>query len=192
MNLPTTISRQSLAKLALPDESHAVRVILKKVANNAPYLVRGKARRYLFERNPDAKAHCLDIPVSLWMQDVNVFHGYRPGTSIPVDLKPTITLPFMIHVVPWKGAASPAPAAQGSALAQIRRLLAGFNPPPAVLAALDLADAGQVDALEAHVDKVLDLRANATPEETPAQAKARKMREAKAAKKAAQPQLQPA
>jgi hypothetical protein len=106
MNLPSTISRQALAKLSFPEETHAVRVILKKVANNAPYLVRGKTRRYLFERNPEAKAHCLDIPVSIWMQDVDKFNGYRPGTSIPEDLKPTISLPFMMHVVPWKSVAS--------------------------------------------------------------------------------------
>jgi hypothetical protein len=119
MNIPNTLSRQTLASLA-PDDTHCVRVILKKVANNAPYLVRGRTRKYLFERNPEVKAHALDIPVSVWMQGANESRGYRPGISIPEDLKPTMQMPYVIHVVERKAArqasaASDAPAEQAEA-----------------------------------------------------------------------------
>jgi hypothetical protein len=197
MRLPASLDRRNLAQFAAPNETHAVRVVLQKVANSAPYLVRGRLRRYIFERNPEVGAHCLDIPVSVWMANLPKGGSYRQNESIADDLRPTIQLPFIIHVVPWKGAKvsnDPPP----SVWPAVHKILAFFNPPTVVEKALNLAEAGNAAALDALAVEIAQTRRNpeAPPtevpaaDETPAQARARKMREAKAAKKAAN--LQPA
>lgn len=191
MIVPTFIDRKVAAQLAAPDETHAVRVILQKVANPGAYRLRCRLRSYLFERNPDVRAHALDIPVSLWMQGVP-----KPGqpanrnTSISDDLKPTAQLPLVIQIVPWKGATG---RMGKTAVELIESIVAKFNPPPELRKALQLAKAGDLATLESMArvvpvpeppEVVPPAAEAAEAEETPAQAKARKMREAKAAKKA--------
>lgn len=110
MNIPNFIDRRTLAKMAAPDETHCVRVILQKVSNSAPYTVRSRLRRYVFERNGLAGCHVLDVPVSVWMQGVPTSGPYRQNPSISDDLQPTVQLPFTIQVIPWKAKVQAPPA----------------------------------------------------------------------------------
>lgn len=143
MNIPNFIDRRAAAKMAAPDETHCVRVILQKVSNSAPYTVRSRLRRYLFERDGLAGCHVLDVPVSAWMAGTPASGPYRPNPSIASDLQPTAQLPFTIQVIPFKA-----------------------------------------KALQAAPVVIEEAPPGEEVEETPAAARMRKMREAKAAKKA--------
>jgi hypothetical protein len=192
MKAPTFLDRRTLAKMAAPDETHCVRVILQKVSNSAPYTYRSALRRYLFERDGILGAHILDIPVSLWMAEIPTSGPYRKNASVSDDLKPTQATPFTIQVIPWKGAKAPA-VANPDCLPLLREIVSSFNPPPAILTALQLTEEGNLESLEVLAGTVRIFKANPPPvknpaaepaaELSPAAARMRKMREAKAAKK---------
>ena len=188
MKIPALLDRRTLSKMASPDETHCVRVILQKVSNPAPYTVRGRIRRYLFERNQQLCSHILDVPVSIWMAEVPNNGPHRQNPSVSDDLKPTMQLPFTIQVIPW-GNATPATTATAPDVFPLVRQVAQKLEAPAIMRkAIDLAAAGDVDGLRALLAGGPDKQPE-PPTESPAAARMRKMREAKAAKKA---QLQPA
>lgn len=210
MNIPAIISKNTLAPLGKAD-THAVRVILHDVHNPSPSRIRCRNRQYLFERDGVLMAHALDIPMSVWMEGVGKGR-FRDNRAVCDDFR-EVKQKFTVQIVEIN-----APTASGNVLPELRRLLTALNAPDDVERAFAMIDAGaNAEELSAYVDRIISKldseptiesiitqhhaeeqakldAANAKtadPEvaETPAQAKARKMREAKAAKKA---QLQPA
>jgi hypothetical protein len=186
MTLPNTITSGALAALAAPEETHAVRVVLHKVSSQVPYRLRSKLRTYVFEKDREHGGHVLDVPASVWMDRANQ-SARRGEGAICNDLQPSINLPLTVLIVPWGKAAKV--SNDTACLPVLRKILSFFNPPPVVLKALDLAESNSLPELEALAAKIEADRTKPVEagEETPAQARARKMREAKAAKKELQP-----
>lgn len=189
MNVPNFIDRRTLAKMAAPNETHCVRVILQKVSNSAPYTVRSRLRRYQFERDGIAGCHVLDIPVSVWMLGTPTSGPYRANPSISSDLQPTIQLPFTIQVIPWvaKGASTITTESQETASDAPESVAQADDPTapePAQSPSGDPKPAAQADDVaSADDDQESDTPAPSV-EESPTDARMRKMRDAKAAKKA--------
>ena len=187
MNIPNHITREVLATLAAPDETHAVRVVLSKVTSSVPYKLRSKLRSYVFEKDRELGVHVLDVPVSVWMCGIN-YRARRGEGAICQDLQPSMQLPLTVLVIPW-GNATPATTATAPDVFPLVRQVAQKLEAPAIMRkAIDLAAAGDVDGLRALLAGGPDKQPE-PPTESPAAARMRKMREAKAAKKA---QLQPA
>lgn len=185
MNIPAIISKKTLAQLGTSD-THAVRVILHDVHNPSACRLRCRNRQYVFERNGALMAHSLDIPMSVWMEGVGKGR-FRDNRAVCDDFR-DVSQKHTIHVVTLANVPA---ASEAGYLNQLRRLLSGLGAPDEVRQAFDLIDSGaSSEDFEEFVMGTLSVPA-AKPEadETPAQARARKMREAKAAKKA---QLQPA
>jgi hypothetical protein len=102
MKLPQTIDKRALAALA-PQDTHAVRVIVRRVANQTPYRVRGKMHHYLVEWDFVLQAHILDIPESVWMHDFPP-GPYRDNASISHDIqgcRSVQSAPLVFLLVPY-------------------------------------------------------------------------------------------
>jgi len=179
MNPPLQINKATLRGLASPEETHAMRIVLHDVSNSSPYRLRCNRRQYLFEKDGILGKHVLDIPASVWMAGVQPGR-WRPNFSISEDLRTANNCPFSIQIIPWKGAqAVPAPAAQADYLKPLRTLLSNLGAPEVVVKAFGLIDAGDLEGLQA----LAQLSATSSSEDAAA-ARAAKMREAKARKKA--------
>jgi hypothetical protein len=170
MNLPTVISKAVLAGLAAPNETHAVRVLLHAVNNQSQFRLRSRSRSYLFDKCGIVGRHMLEIPVSVWMAD-SPTKNFRENKSISEDFRTANNCPYSIQIVPWKGA-----AAESHFLPILREILAAIDAPPVVKEAFKLIDAGNLGELQ---DLVAFLKSAPTAD------RMKKMREAKAAKKAA-------
>jgi hypothetical protein len=189
-NLPNFLDRRTLASLAAPDETHAVRVIARKISSPVAYRHRGKARTYLFEKDGIIQAHVLDVPVSVWMRDVPG-GPYRANASISEDLAPTMNVPLTFQVIQWgeaKPAAPAAPPASATTIEELREIAKVLGAPPVMIEAIEHHAAGNANELAVILGR-LNAPSPATHpegevEETPAEARARKMREGKAKKKA--------
>lgn len=179
MNIPNFLDRKTLAAMAAPGETHAVRVILLKVNNSSAYRLRSRLRQYLFERDGTLGAHVLDIPQSVWMagQPQGV---YRDNPSISHDLQPTVVIPLVIQVIPWAGAeTAEAPAETNEPAVDLipilGDLLEKLNAPPVMTEALDVMRDGNAEAFRAFVDSVelhKDAPANPAAPQAPAEASA--------------------
>lgn len=99
-NHPKLITAEHLAARAAADESMAVRVVLRNVLNHRGFTLHGRSNhRYLFKVNASVNAHCLDFPVSVWMENkAFIAHDLmdHPG-------RPHIVL----LVVPWQSPVDP-------------------------------------------------------------------------------------
>lgn len=165
--LPAIISASALRAIPTED-THAVRIILLNSTGSTQYTLRGVGRRkgkYILEKDGTSGRHVLDIPVSIWNQDIPQGR-YQDNTSIAHDLlaKPQPLIPFVTMIVPWNGARSK--AADASApdfFTPLRDLLVKLVPPPVVQHALNLAATGDIEALKAFVDSVSDDHAVALP-----------------------------
>lgn len=162
MNLPKIVTNELLASLAAPDETHCMRVLVRRVMNNSPFSIRGRHRTYQAVHVPDCGCHALDVPLSVWQGDI-VPGIYRENQSIAHDLQSTLapgSLPLVFMVLPWKGAKAVAPvadvpvASQGDVFGPLAELLAKFNTPPAIVEAFKLARDGQAGALRMFVDSL--------------------------------------
>lgn len=200
-NLPNIITAAALRVIPTAD-THAVRVILLSSASATQYTMRGIGRRkgkYLLERDAATGKHILDIPVSLWNQEIPTGR-YHDNNSIAHDLlaKPQPLMPFVTMIVPWSGTATSKPAS-ADFFTPLRDLLVKLVPPPIVQHALTLAETGDNAALVAFVNSVSENPAVALPrfpgdrieEKPPETPAAKRMREKRARDKAAK-DLQPA
>lgn len=140
MNLPPLITSAALRSMARPDETHAMRVIVRSVQNSRPYRLRGKRYHYLAERDPGSNVHCLDIPASVWM---NGFPQgtYRDNPSLAHDLQGNRAAvgmsPLLFGIVPWVHGDTPLVAPTSTAPAQDLNLLEAFDAFDALLADMD-------------------------------------------------------
>lgn len=187
MNIPAIISKNTLASLGKSD-THAVRIVLHDVHNPSPSRIRCRNRQYIFERDGVLMAHALDIPMSVWMAGVGKGR-FRDNRAVCDDFR-DVKQKFTVQVISLR---EDHQEEKGNPLVELFRLLAALNAPDEIFKAKELLEQGaSTQELSAYVDGVIG-RLDASPpvpvEENPAQARARKMREAKAAKKA---QLQPA
>lgn len=186
MHIPAIVSKATAAALASPTETHAVRVLLHSVANGGQFRLRCRSRQYLFDKCGLVGRHLLEIPLSVWMEG-SPTKSFRENKSISEDFRTANNCPFSIQVVPWKGT----PAVQNEQshfLPILREILRSIDAPPVVEEAFKLIDAGNLGEMQ---DLAEFLKATAKeappaadPGESPAAARMRKMREAKAAKKA--------
>lgn len=176
MKLPQTIDKRALAALA-PQDTHAVRVIVRRVVNQAPYRVRGKMHHYLFEWDFQLQAHILDVPQSAWMAEFPSSGPYRDNRSIAHDFqgnRSATMAPLVFLLVPWSGhvAGTEAAVTAGQATAPdfigpIREMLVKLQAPEVVLHALDLATGDSNAALLEYVAGIPDAEG-----ETPAEPEA--------------------
>jgi hypothetical protein len=84
---PKLINAEVLRNAASPTDTHAIRIELRGVPSNVPYRLSGKrGQTYLLHYAPEERAHILDFPVSIWMEDneavarnlLGVAHRTRP------------------------------------------------------------------------------------------------------------------
>jgi hypothetical protein len=193
MNIPEIITQSEIRALASPSETHAVRVILHEVPYPGQFRLRTLRRQYLFERDGIAEVHLLDIPVSVWMHDVPTGQ-LRDNTSISQDFRSAGAVKWSFQIVPLKGATPAIAAEQAHFLPLLREILRTIEAPPVVEEAFKLIDAGNLGELQ-DLAAFLKSTAKADGPSPAAAERARKMREAKAAKQAereATAKLQPA
>jgi hypothetical protein len=182
MNIPQLVSKSSLQAIDTSKDTHAVRVVLHDANNPGAYRLACHSRTYLFEKNSSIGKHSLDIPVSVWM------HGtaggrFQTAASISDDFRTASGASLSFQVIPLREAA--ATEGPGEVVALLRKLLSGIGAPAPVQHTFAMLEAGvSFQQIRKFVEDVLEAIDDEEPEETPAQAKARKMREAKAAKKA--------
>ena len=150
MNIPSSLSKSTIAQLACPD-TVAVRVLLHSVSNNGSARLRCRNRQYIFERSHETGCHILDIPMSIWMAGVNPGR-YRDQRSVCDDFRELPGAAFTIHLIGTAPEAA-APEAPG-ALAEIRRLLSALGAPEEVATAFNLA-AENPGSLAGYVDGIL-------------------------------------
>jgi hypothetical protein len=148
MNVPSLATTAVLARLARPDESMAMRVILRRVANTGPYTVHGKVRKYVFEYHHKIGAHVLDVPLSVWNSGIT--HGaYRDNPSIAHDIQATRSVhlaPLVIHPIPFGNGAVPAAlviaptedASMSASLAAFEVLCRAMDAPSEILEAMQI------------------------------------------------------
>lgn len=129
MNLPNLLDNKALAKLAAPDETITVRVIIRQVFNNKPYRLRGRTRHYLADHDPKLNVHVLDVPASVWMKDFPT-GTYKDNPSIAHDLQGNRMgagmVPLLFCVIPWKGAEETKTADKPAPDAGLAELLAAL------------------------------------------------------------------
>lgn len=131
MNLPKLVDRSWLAANAKPDEQWGVRLVLRTVANDKPYKVQGRVRQYVFTKNREANAHCLDVPLSIWQDGVGNTN-YRNNGSMAWDVQSTRTLsPIVVIVIPWQTAKVETPVVEAP-VAFDRPPVVEQLPPPAI------------------------------------------------------------
>lgn len=152
MNIPTLLDNRTLATLAAPDETMAMRVIVRAVHNSKPYRIRGRLRHYQAEHDPVLNVHVLDVPVSLWMKDFPT-GTYVQNPSIAHDIQGNRIgaglSPLLFSIIPWPGAkpqesAAAAATAESNAapLEAFRRLADVMGAPPVIMSSIDLLSSG--------------------------------------------------
>jgi len=167
-NLQKNVTNQTLAANAAPDETGMVRVIVRRVANKAPYTLRGRKRSYRAEFNQQAGAHCIDVPLSLWQGGVDG-GPYRDNDSVAHDImanRGSTMAPLVYLVLPWAGAERVLPSVLPSGLIAVppdafsrgvdifQDMLTRMNAPVEVIEALKLMREGHADALKLFVDSL--------------------------------------
>lgn len=207
MNIPRLVDNKILAALASPSDTLAVRVVVRRVSNLAPYRLHGKLRQYLAAYDRGLSAHCIDVPLSVWMADFPTSGAYRENSSIAHDLQGNRSqsmAPLVFLIVPFgNGAVLPMAQDTGAdavrVLNALRTLSEALGAPPLMSEAFDLAASGRpaeeiVKGLLETAFSAAEERAGLTPDDRAKPAntatavaaidRAAKMREAKAAKKA--------
>ena len=188
MNIPATVSKTTLQSLFSDKDTHAVRVILHDVNNSGVARFRCRLRTYLFERNGQVGKHALDIPISVWMFGATGSR-HEQERSVCNDFRTSKTIPYSIQVVPIRDSELRIPPTlEEQAVPLLRKLLSTLGAPDPVVEAFRHIEAGDIESLQTLVAKV---EAPETPrgEAETAKKKAtaermKKMREAKAKKKA--------
>ena len=202
MDIPQELTPAIAAHLSLPSDTQAMRVLVRGVANQNDYTLRGKRRRYILSYCPRMACHFIDIPMSLWSDGINPERQYEENQSVAHDIQHNS--PHMeslvVFPVPY-GNAEESPAADAPTAAAIappevldslRSLAQRFGAPEIMLEAIDLVKRGlnakaTCLALDSTSPETLAPEPEAPSENAE---RMRKLREAKAAKKAAK--LQPA
>lgn len=155
MTIPGTLSKTTISQLGCTD-SISVRILLHSVSNNGSARIRCRNRQYIFEKSHETGCHILDIPMSLWMHNVNPGR-YRAQGSICDDFRKLPGAEFTFHLVGSAPALEAAPAApvDPGVMAEIRRLLAALGAPSEVDQAFEIA-AENPAHLKGYVDAIIE------------------------------------
>lgn len=159
-SLPQVLSTSILSKLAAPEETHFVRVLLLRVNNTGVFRHRCKRRQYLFEKVGSAGGHVIDIPLSLWMDGMPRSGAYRDNPSICHDLQPTVAAPLVIQIHAYGTAESTEieTEQEGEPTADLTPILSDLltklGAPDVMHEAVELLRTGDADAFRAFVDSV--------------------------------------
>lgn len=177
-SIPTTIDSKTLAQLADPADTHAVRLIQRQVHNFSPYRINGKRYKYIFTHDSRIGAHVLDVPLSLWQGDVPK-GTYRDNLSICHDIQGnrSITLPPIVCVlIPLKEGVVEfeKQAQQVDPMPAMLETLTGFlndmDAPDEIMQAMAILSMPGVDAearkaaLESHIGSVKTALSGNSPE----------------------------
>jgi len=139
MTIPGQLSKSTIAQLGCTD-SISVRVLLHSVSNNGSARIRCRNRQYIFEKSHETGCHILDIPMSLWMHNVNPGR-YRAQGSICDDFRKLPGAEFTMHIIGNASAKEAAPDAPADPvlIVELRRLLTAMNAPEEVENAFEIA-----------------------------------------------------
>ena len=207
MNIPRIVDNKILAALASPGDTVAVRVIVRRVNNNNPFRIHGKTRHYVATHDRAMGVHCIDVPLSVWMDGIASGGAYRDNLSIAHDLqgdRSQSAAPLIFLVVPFgNGAVVPAQAPEAAGidvrvLNALRTLSEVLEAPQIMTEAFDLAASGKpveevvngllATALSAQAEgddiELEERDTKAVKTATDAAERMRKMRAAKKAKQA--------
>ena len=205
ITLPKEINQQVLDKLAKPDETHEIHIIVRRVANAGPYKMRGRLRNYSVARDEKRGAHVLRVPLSVWMAGCPV-NTMIQNNSVCYELTGTRSftkspLTFEMwkletdEVAAEKVEDFPQPEMQREADDAFLAILEQLTSPPEVVQAFEMVRAGNVAALSelhAKLKEELERKPVATTKPAPMSAadRQRKRRERlQAEKEAAAKQL---
>ena len=106
MQIPSIVSKSTLAQMNLPPQTHAVRIIAHANNNPTTYRLRCRTREYRFERCGVVGKHILDIPLSVWMHGT-IVSPFRETNSIADDFRKADNGNFTIHLIPLEQPAKP-------------------------------------------------------------------------------------
>lgn len=202
MNLPSLITQSYLDSIASPDDTIAMRVILRRVNSSAPYTLRGKLRQYSLNFISKIGVHALDVPLTIWNNTINPEKVYQDNLSVAHDMQAARSAhlaPLVIVAVPYghhegkiPAALVPAPSdsSHRESLREMDKLLRILEAPEQAIDAMglllldDCTDAARATAIRMITVGVEEADAAAAPE--PAKAKpepapARQMTEEEAA-----------
>ena len=173
MTIPGLLSKSTISQMQCTD-AISVRVLLHSVSNVGQARLRCRNRQYVFEKSHETGCHILDIPMSVWMHNVNPGR-YRDQRSICDDFRELPGTSFTIHIIGTQPAVEAAPSVSGDPLAKcffgviadLRRLLTAMNAPEEVENAFEIAIsdtgnlAGYVDGIIASMSEQPDEPAGA-------------------------------
>ena len=203
MNIPQELTQAAAIALASPQDTLAMRVIVRRVANQSHYRLHGKRRQYVLGYCQKMRVHFIDVPGSVWADGIDPERPYEDNFSVAHDIQANFAHAesLVMFPVPF-GAAAPVGVTAG-VLASLRFLAVRFGAPPIMLEAIDLVARGlapevtclALDNTAPAGDPTPDLSDEEAPPVPPIPTaepaldvsadRMRKMREAKAAKKAA-------
>lgn len=156
MIIPGQISKSTISAMQCTDTVF-VRVLLHSVSNNGQARLRCRNRQYLFEKSHETGCHILDIPMSVWMHNVNPGR-YRDQRSICDDFRELPGASFTIHVLGTQPASEAsidfAPPADPGVISELRRLLTALDAPQEVETAFEIA-AENPTVLAGYVDGII-------------------------------------
>lgn len=176
MQLPKLVTSSILAKLAKPEDSIVIRVVLRRIANLSPYKLHGKIRHYLMEFNAKVGAHILDVPLSVWNNGM-LPGTYRDNMSIAHDIQSTRSAhlaPIVIFPVQvgTQGATlqpdqqadhqSEPENAYGKSFVAFKRILEALEAPPEAMEAFEVLLMDGVDD-DARSKAIQSIAANIVP-----------------------------
>ena len=87
MNIPQELTQALATALASPQDRLAMRVIARRVANQALYRLHGKRRSYVLAYCPTMRVHFIDVPVSVWADGIDPARPYEDNFSVAHDIQ---------------------------------------------------------------------------------------------------------
>jgi hypothetical protein len=87
MNIPQELTQALATALAAPQDRLAMRVIARRVANQALYRLHGKRRSYVLAYCPTMRVHFIDVPVSVWAAGIDPERPYEDNLSVAHDIQ---------------------------------------------------------------------------------------------------------
>ncbi len=199
LQLPKLVTQADLNKLAAPDETHEIHIIVRRIVNQAPYTLRGRLRQYIVQRDQKRGAHILRVPLSVWMAGCPI-NTVIQNDSICYDITSTRTftkspLTFEMWRIAGDKETAPVPTAEipAEAREQFAAILDTLDAPEVVRQAFSLAANGDTASLaDLHEDIKADIAKESERKPLTAAERQKKRRERLKAEKEAAKQLQPA
>jgi hypothetical protein len=150
MNFPSEMTQAQANLLAAPTDTIAIRVIVRRVANQSLYRLRGKRRSYVLDYSPEMRCHFIDIPLAAWSFGIDCAKPYEDNQSVAHDIQANSghAESLILLPVPWGGKVAafghqmenPFPYLE--TIASLRRLAVELHAPGIMIDAIDLVARG--------------------------------------------------